>query len=189
MSVNDRYRYVADITNLDGELIDQLPVLPDWDAAVQWAHFRAVRRGQAPPLMRAPSATVNPLWDHDHGEPRVSGFHVILHDAGSQADELSPDDGAPSFTIPRTYVRAEVERCSSRLVSEGKLLDGQRFLYQLSAFQKQEAVPAEAAAQTPRFHVEDITQLLPLGTASLAEHLDQAARQEVPTCRSSFRSA
>lgn len=180
MSLTDRYRYVADITNLDGEPIAQLPVQPDWEAAVQWAHFRAVRRGQKPPLMRALSATVKPVWDHDHGEPRVSAFHVLLDDAVSQADGTSPDAEALAFTIPRTYLGAEVERCSSRLVKEGKLLDGQRFLYQLSAFQKQEAAPCEEAVQTPRFHVENVTQPLPLGNASLAAHIDRAAKQESP---------
>lgn len=181
MGLTDQYRYVADITDLDGKPIDQLPVQPDWDAAVQWAHFRAVRLGQVPPLMRAPSATMKPIWQHDHGEPHVSGFHVILQDPrASQAEEPAPDNGALSFTIPRTYLGAEIERCASRLVSEGKLLDGQRFLYQLSAFQKHEAAPGEADPQTPRFHVEDVTQPLPLGTASLAAHIDHAAKQESP---------
>lgn len=180
MDLIDRYRYVADVTNLDGEPIDQLPVTPNWDAAVQWAHFRAVRRGQAPPLMRASSATVRPVWHHDSGEPRVSGFQVILEDAGgSRPGSPLTDDAALRFTIPRTYLGAEVERCTSRLVSEGKLFEGQRFLYQLSAF-KREAAARRPAAHAQRFRVEDVAQQLPLHTACLAAHIENSARQESP---------
>lgn len=180
MDLIDRYRYVADITNLDGEPIDQLPVTPDWDAAVQWAHFRGVRRGLVPPLMRASSATVKPLWHPDSGEPRVSGFQVILQDAdGSGPGSPPAGDSAPRFTIPRTYLGGEVERCTSRLVSEGKLFDGQRFLYKLSAFRK-EAAASRPSTHARRFRVEDVPQRLPLNTASLAAHIDNSARQVSP---------
>jgi len=180
MDLIDRYRYVADITNLDGEPIDQLPVSPNWDAAVQWAHFRAVRRGEVQPLMRASSASVIPLWHPDSGEPRVSGFQVILKDAGASRPDSPPaGDAALRFTIPRTYLGAEVERCTSRLVSEGKLFDGQRFLYQLSAF-KREAAANRRASHARRFRVEDVPQPLPLDTASLVAHIDNSTRERSP---------
>jgi hypothetical protein len=181
MDLIDRYRYVADITNLDGEPIDQLPVTPDWDAAVQWAHFRGVRRGLVQPLMRASSVTVKPLWHPDFGEPRVSGFQVILEDAGGSGLGSPPAaDSAPRFTIPRTYLGADVERRTSRLVSEGKLFGGQRFLYQLSAFKKEAARASRPATHARGFRVEDVPQRLPLTTASLAAHIDNSAPQESP---------
>jgi hypothetical protein len=181
MNLTDRYRYVADITNLDGEPIDQLPVTPDWDAAVQWAYFQAVRRGKVSPLMRAPSASVKPLWHRDFGEPRVCGFQVILEDAGgAPPDSPRPGDTALDFAIPRTYLGAEVERCTSRLINEGKLYDGQRFLYQLSAFKRDGGNAREPDARVRRFRVEEVPQPLPLSTASLAAHIENSVSQESP---------
>lgn len=188
MGLIDAYHYVAEITALDGKPIDQLPVQPDWDAALQWSHFQAVRRGELPPLMRGSSATVEPLWNPQLGEPHVSAFHVIPAGVGPTDVSTSTNSHPPrevlGFTIPREYLRSEVERCATRLLDEGKLLDGQRFLYKLSAFPKQKAT--EPAAQPQRFRVEEVEQVLPLRTASLAGYREGASLQ-LPT--SSAKSA
>jgi hypothetical protein len=174
MAIVDRFRYVADVRSDSGDPLGQLPMDPDWEPAVQWAHFQAVRQGKLPALMRCSSARVEPVWHPEYGEPRVGGIRVAF-DRDAQDDERSP-----SFVIPQTYFRPVVEVGSAVLVEEGKLQEGQRFLYEVSAFPQSRPAADERRPSDSGFTVEEIVQPLPLAPASLEATLQGAKRINGP---------
>ncbi len=165
MSVVDKFQFVADITSATGALLGQLIVTPDWDAGMQSAHFSAVRQGRRPPLQRCSSATVEPIWDPERGAPRIRAVQIVL----------DADDGDPMrLEVPRSYFRDAVELAAARLVAEGKLLPGERFFYDLSAFPQPEPHRDRARRADTPFAVEEIPQPLPLASASLDSFLREA---------------
>jgi len=169
MPVVDRFRYLAEVF-VDGESLARLPVSPDWDAALQSAHWQAVRRGRVAPLTHCSAATIRPLWQEDYGQPHVGAFSVIL-DSPTHPDTESPAAEEIRVTVPRTYLRSAVVRAASRLVEEGTLRHGERFLYELSAYPVGEGLtPAALSRQLPAYSAEEVPQRLPLVPASLAEH-------------------
>ncbi|MGD2218223.1 MAG: hypothetical protein PVJ64_15805, partial [Gemmatimonadales bacterium] len=174
MAIVDGFRYVADVRSESGEPLGQLPMDPDWEPAVQWAHFQAIRQGSLPPLMRCSSARVEPVWHPEYGEPHVDGIRVAF-DRDGQDDERSL-----SFVIPKAYFRPAVEVGSSVLVEKGKLEDGQRFLYEVSAFPRPRIAAHEQRPSEPSFTVEEIARPLPLAAASLEATLKGAKRIDGP---------
>lgn len=174
MAIVDGYRYVADVRSESGDPLGQLPMDPDWEPAVQWAHFQAIRQGELPPLVRCSSARVDPVWHSEYGQPRVDGIRIAF-DRDHQDDKRSL-----SLLIPQAYFRAAVEAGSSVLVEEGKLEDGQRFLYEVSAFPRPRSAPDKQSPGDQDFTVEEIAQPLPLGSASLEATLAGAKRINGP---------
>ncbi len=174
MAIVDGYRYVADMRSDSGDPLGQLPMDPDWEPAVQWAYFQAIRQGKLPPLMRCASARVEPVWHSEYGQPRVEGIRIAF-DRDDQEDDRSL-----SFLIPQAYFRPAVEAGSSVLVEEGKLEDGQRFLYEVSAFPRPRSAADKQSASDHGFTVEEIAQPLPLGSASLEAALAGAKRINGP---------
>lgn len=174
MAIVDRFRYVADVQSESGEPLGRLTVDPDWEPAVQWAHLQAVRQGELPPLMRCSSARVEPVWHAECGEPRVDGIRVAF-DRDHRDDERSP-----SFVIPQAYFRSAVEVGSAVMVEEGKLQDGQRFLYEVNAFPRPRPAADLRRPSDSDFTVEEIVQPLPLESASLEATLQGAKRINGP---------
>lgn len=174
MAIVDRFRYVADVRSDSGDTLGRLNVDPDWEPAVQWAHFQAVRQGKLPPLMRCSSARVEPVWHPEYGEPRVDGMRIAF-DHDHQDDER-----LLSYVIPQAYFRPVVEVGSAVLVEEGKLQEGQRFLYEVSAFPRPRPPADERHPSDCGFTVEEITRPLPLASASLEAALRAAKRIDGP---------
>jgi proteasome lid subunit RPN8/RPN11 len=175
MAIVDMFRYVADVRSHSGEPLGQLPVDPDWEPAVQWAHFQAVRQRMLPPLMRCSSARVEPVWHSELSEPRVDGVRVAF-------DQADPhDERSSAFVIPPAYFRLAVEVGATVLVEEGKLQDGERFLYEVSAFPRPRPAADEHRPSDRDFTVEEIVRPLPLASASLDATLQGARRVNGPT--------
>lgn len=174
MAIVDKFRYVADVRSEPGDPLGQLPVDPDWEPAVQWAHFEAVRQGKLPPLMRCSSARVEPVWHPECGEPRVDGIRIAF-DRDDQDGE-----GLLSFVIPQAYFRPAVEVGSAVLVEEGKLQEGQRFTYEVNAFPRPRPAADARHPSDSGFTVEEIIQPLPLGSVSLEATLQGAKRINGP---------
>ncbi|NIN71010.1 MAG: hypothetical protein GTO46_03550 [Gemmatimonadetes bacterium] len=174
MAIVDEFRYVADVRSESGEPLGQLPMDPDWEPAVQWVHFQAIRQGSLPPLMRCSSARVEPVWHLEYGEPRVDGIRVVFD------CEDGDDEALLAFEIPSAYFRSAVEVGSSVLVEEGKLEDGQRFLYEVSAFPQPRFAAGEQRPAERGFTVEEIARPLPLAAASLEATLQGAKRIDGP---------
>ncbi len=152
------YRYTADITSAAGVQLVGMPVEMNWGHALQSAGFAAARQGRVAPLMRyADEAAVSPVWDEGRGEPHVSAFRVDL-----------ATDGEPfHYEIPRAYAGTAVELGTGRLVSEGKLEQGELFAYELLGFTGSEPTP-HAGSDGPRFSAESVAQPLNLGSDALA---------------------
>jgi hypothetical protein len=149
------YRYSIELRrDRDGLTLAQVPLIPDWSAALEWAHFRAARRGEVPAVMADGSGHVDPIWHDERGAPYVAAFRAVV--AG----------GAASFEIPRSYVHGYAQAEASHLVERKLLEPGEMFQYIVSAF----AAPDEPTAlpQPGGFTVEAVAQPLPLHQSVLA---------------------
>lgn len=159
-----RYRYSIEIRrDSDGTSLLQVPLAPDWSAALEWAHFSGARRGALPPVMADGSGTVEPIWHPDLGPPYVTAFRAAV--LGTSADV--------ELEIPRTYVRDYAQRAASTLVERGVLQAGEMFQYVVSAFPAASARAHEPSANGG-FTVEAIAQPLPLHDTPLADFLRKA---------------
>ena len=155
------YTYAIDFYRPDGAAICQIPVEPDWMAALEWVHFEGIRAGVLPPLMVANLAGgayhVEPVWHPTAGQPRVSGFRITVPANGNGAKTVSRQ-------IPTAYLRGVVEQASAVFVEKGVLQTGETFRYVVSAFASMARV---ADAPSLDFAVEEIAQPLPLTKTAL----------------------
>ena len=131
MTVNSRYRFLAEVESPRGEQVGALPLRPDWYPALEWCHFDGLRQGRHMPVVEAGSAVVEPVW-HEDGPPFVGGVRVGMADLDGEA-----------FTcdLPTAYFNDAVEKESAALVAGGKLTVGADFKFRVCAY----AAPPEAA--------------------------------------------
>ncbi len=167
MAFNDGFRFVADVTAVDGRYLGQLPLDMDWESAVQAAYWVAVRRGVLPPLMRCASATIEPSWHSERGAPRVDGVRITCHGA---------DGARASATIPRLYFRDAVETAALQLVAQGVLAAGERFYFEVCAYPVPDRARYDERAGDVRLSGAEIPQPLPLVADSLETWLRGASR-------------
>lgn len=155
-----QHRFALLYTRPEGSALGQLPLAPDWEPAVEWATFSALRSGihQA----RA-NGTVVPIADARLGWPYAAGFRVEL-----EGSEPRP----PACDFPATYFAREARRGSSELVESGKLRDGDSFSYRLLTFPCPSAPTSADSVQA--FDVAEETRPLAITTASLASLLAAA---------------
>lgn len=144
------YQFVLELLRANGDALDQVPLVPDWEPAVE--STRLARLRSLGDWIDAPEAEplVEPLWHADSGEPYVRGFRVRL--AGPEGRDWSEDFPAPQ------YFADAARAAAARLVESGALAAGDRVLFRTAAFAK----PAEEpAAWAPRFDMAE--RAAPLG--------------------------
>ncbi len=125
MALRSPYRYVAEASDTEGRRLGELALTPDLEPAAQWSHLQGVRAGALPAHAHYGPGVVEPVYDERRGRPYVEGIRVRF-DAG-------PSNG-PVPVIPWSYFQQSVERSATRLVDDGKLEAGERFVYRICAF-------------------------------------------------------
>ncbi|MFH1681963.1 MAG: Mov34/MPN/PAD-1 family protein [Candidatus Eisenbacteria bacterium] len=117
------YEYRLILFREDGTRLDETGMRADWEPAIEWARFSALRSGRLPPGAADERISVLPAWDPRAGEPLVEGFVI---------DVASNGDHSPcAFSI--TYFYDQAAEASARLVDKGLLKGGDPFLYAVKA--------------------------------------------------------
>ena len=154
------YRYAIELHSSSGAVLGQVPVTPDWTAALESAAFEGIRRGHLPAVLCTPEGAVEPIWHGKLGAPYVSGFRVL---------------GAGGFPweISTAYMRPHAVQASTEFVEKELLEAGETFTYLVCAFS---VSPLPPEAPPSGFSIEDVARPLPLGSKTAAELL----RSSVP---------
>jgi proteasome lid subunit RPN8/RPN11 len=112
---------------------------PDFQPAVEWCQFEALRAGHLPISGRS---VVEPVFSN--GGPTVKEFRITV-----------PIGGAPFTTVvPYSYFSALARRYRSALVKSGKLADGEDCHWDLSAFASAEGIDTDSHVTELRVNVE-----------------------------------
>jgi hypothetical protein len=127
------YRYDLVLYREDGEPLREAPFKPDWEPAIEWARFAALRSGRLPAGASDEAISIAPVWDEEAGEPFVSGF--IVHVATNGVRSASE--------FPLSYFRDAAQQTSDLLVQEGTLRKGDRFLFRTRAAREGKDAGAE----------------------------------------------
>lgn len=148
------HRFLLLLQQPEGQVLGQLPLAPNWEPAVEWAAFAALRAGG-----REASANgrVVPVADERLGLPYVSGFRIELDGGVPQP---------PACDFPSTFFARDARRGSEALVESKKLREGDKFCYRLLAFAQAGESPPEPAS--PAFEVGEEVRPLALTEAPLA---------------------
>ncbi len=122
----DGYQYSLDFYKTDKTRIGQLPVVPDWEPAIEWTVMKAIREGKIPPIMVRDRISVRPVWHARLGEPYAEGFEVVIR--GENGEETF------SGRIPVIYLEGQAQRASYYFVESGLLEEESLFFYMVAAF-------------------------------------------------------
>ena len=123
--MRNEYRFVLELRELDGGILHQAALVPDWEPAVEWTRLMGLRAhgvwGQTP----GAEPRLEPLWHGSAGEPAIEGFRVHLAEGGRTwfAD----------FRMGSYF--AEVARTVAvGMVADGRLQAGDRVRFGVTAF-------------------------------------------------------
>ncbi len=153
------YKLELEVMSADGQPLRRVPIVPDWEPALETTSFDAIRRGLLPPVLTANQGRIEPIWHGTLGAPYVSAFRAII---------MTPS-GQSTVEIPTTYLRRHARQVSAELVSAGELGQGDLFKYLVCAYLVEpEPVPAGG------FAVENVTEPLDLVDTRLGELMDCA---------------
>ncbi|MBN2507578.1 MAG: hypothetical protein JXQ71_12875 [Verrucomicrobia bacterium] len=150
------YRYVLDLSRLDGTPLGSFAAQTDWTPAVEWGRLQALRAWRNPDKSASARVAIQPLWHASASGPAVRGLRVVASANGCTpvADE-----------IPLTYFRSLAVKISHALVEQKTLAAGDQFHFSVAAFPSR--TPAHARpGDDPAF--EEIPVSVPLGRASLS---------------------
>jgi len=107
----------------DGGRLDEVAVRPDWEPAIEWARFSALRSLHLPAEATGERIAIRPDWDPRAGEPYVESFVVEIETNGARAFS----------SLPIAYLRGQAEKEAERLVEKKLLRAGDPFLYAVKA--------------------------------------------------------
>ena len=121
--MHDGYTYTLSFTRPDGSPVGSVPVVVDWEPALEWARFSAFRRRDLTP---GPSGhdRVEPRWLDAVGEPYVSGFRV------STDADTAPVTG----DLTTGYLADLVQPAMQTLVAQGHTSPGETLRCHVMAF-------------------------------------------------------
>jgi hypothetical protein len=149
------FSFAVSLFRTDDVPLGQFPVDVDWEPAIEWCRFAALRGGSAEP---SDEARVEPVWHRKRGAPFVEGFQVAF-------------GGERSMTFfSAAYFREPAERIVSRLVEAGKLDTGAPYVFAPVAYRK------ERDESPLAFTTEDAAPPSAPEEGSLADYLAEATR-------------
>ena len=157
MITREPYRFAMELRKRDGAPLGQVPVVADWEPALEAARFQVLRRFPFAAIGADAVAELRPVWQEKLGQPYISGVDVALR---------IPDNSEVSCRVPTSYFKSLASAASTPLVEKGLLQAGEPFDYLVTAFPNQPA-PRAAAQLRARFEVEDVSPLPPLKTSEL----------------------
>ena len=158
MSNEESYRFALTLFKPDETSLGQFPVEMDWEPAIEWTRFLALRRGAGEARQEA---EVEPIWHGVQGPPYVQGFRVRL---GSEAPA----------SFPLAYFADGARAIAAGLVDSGELGKGDAYLYQPLAYRR-----ASSEQKRSPFVTEDVTPAVDLEEVALDELRAGASRQGV----------
>ncbi len=150
------YQFVLELLRPDGEALEQVPLAPDWEPAIECARLGRLRA--LGDWIAAPEAVgeVEPLWHADDGEPNVGGFRIRIAPPGGR-------DWHADFPAD-TYFAEAAREAGVRLVKTGAMAVGDKVLYRAAAFSRP---AASVNAPALRFDTADRPAPLTLREAQL----------------------
>ena len=148
------FDYALSLFKADETPLGRFPIDVDWEPALEWCQFAAMRRGSAETKTRA---IVAPLWHRQRHAPYVEGFSVAL-------------EGEAPASFPLEYFAADAERVARRLIENGKLERGAAYLYSVLAYRAQ----AENSCFKAPFTVEDASPPFDIRDVSLEDAICSA---------------
>jgi len=146
------YRYTLELYKKKGDQdrLATFAIQPDWEPALEWARFSAIRKNPPTPLVfDEDSGSIEPIWHRRVGSPYLEGLRAIVGGNGRPA---------AAFDIPLTYFASLARAASSRMIEQGKLESGEQFQYLVCAYAS-EGKPADAE-EPSRFSVKTVGQVL-----------------------------
>jgi proteasome lid subunit RPN8/RPN11 len=116
-----------DIRRLDGELLHQEVLVPDWEPAVEWTRLAGLRTHGIWAQGSGAEPRLEPLWHTTVGAPVIEGFRIHLC-----------QDGVAWFADFRmgSYFADAARAAVDRLVTDRRVQEADRVQYVVAAFAK-----------------------------------------------------
>ena len=168
------HRLMLGLFKRDGAALGQVPVVADWEPAVEAARLCAHRQLGLAAIGADAVVEFRPVWQAKLGEPYLSAVDAVL---------AVPGAGEVSCRVPTTYFKSLATTASVPLVSEGRLQAGESFEYLVMAFPDS---PAAVPSRRERFALEEVPVPLLAKTSVLAKFYSRAVEgnqhdaQDVP---------
>ncbi len=137
------HRLMLVLLHEDGRRLKQTPIEPDFDPAIEWTRFEALRNGYRDAAVLSAVVSTELLWDRKAGEPYLRGFSVSL-----MAEAATPTS---EFGLP--FFRAEAEAAAAALLKSGELSSDDSYSYSVVAFPSQGVEKAAGDAERPAFEL------------------------------------
>ncbi len=148
-----RYQYTLQLFKKEGEQdhLGTFAVKPDWEPALEWARFAAIRKDPPIPLLLGEGpGTIEPVWHRSVGAPYLEGFKAVVGGEGRPETMLG---------IPLAYVASLARAASARLLEAGTLQAGESYQYVVCAYAG-EGNAAAAAEETRKIAITSVGQLV-----------------------------
>jgi proteasome lid subunit RPN8/RPN11 len=124
-----KHRYTIEFYPSNGNGLSVPLAKPDFQTAIDWCQFEALRAGHVP---EGGMSLVEPVFAN--GGPRISEFRVTL-----------PASGGPfSASLPYSYFSSTAGRYRAALVKSGELPEEDECHWAMSAWQSDEGTAAES---------------------------------------------
>jgi hypothetical protein len=146
----------------DGGRLDEVAIRPDWEPAIEWARFSALRSLRLPAEASGERIAIRPVWDPRAGEPSVESFVVEIESIAARA----------SSSFPIAYFRDRAEKEAERLVEKKLLRAGDPFLYAVKALR---SPPRPIDARRMKFRVVETRTPFSARESRLSSFLGGAA--------------
>lgn len=160
MTTRQPYRFVMELLKRDGTRLGQVPVVADWEPALEAARFTAMRRLPLAAIGADAVAEFLPAWHERLGQPYICAVNVSLQVSGA---------GEFSSRVPTSYFKTLAVAASAPLVHNGSLREGEHFEFLVAAFPSPPPATADSR-QRARFDIQDVPTSLPLQSSALEDY-------------------
>ena len=164
MILHNPYRFVMVLLTQDGRPLGQVPLVCDWEPALECARLDAIRRFPIAAIGADASAEIRPVWDGKRGQPYVGTFEVTL---------IVPGEGNVMSRVPPSYCKGLAREASVPLVQSGRLKSGEGFDYLITAFPNG---PSRADGPKAPFAIEEVPVPLRLQSSLAADFEAKSVR-------------
>jgi len=163
MKTQHPFRFILELFKRDGSALGQLPVVADWEPAVEAVRFAAHRQLGLDAIGADAVVEFHPAWHPTLGEPYLKSFEAVLTLRCARR---------VTCQVPTAFFKAFATAASAAMVSRGLLQPGELFEYLVAAFR----APSWSSAVEPhdRFAIEEVPVPLAVKPAMLGEFLSRS---------------